>query len=248
MRWQSWLPWACATRTASVACAPCWSPPPSAGRSRVPGGGTARSRMVWPMPAGGPLPASHRRPSRRRQSSILLARSCVATGWYSGACSNARRTGFHPGASFCAPIAASRAEERFAAGALSRASRASNSPCRRPSASCGRYGDRKPADELISVCGADPLNLLGILTPGPRLPAVTGNRLLYRDGLPIAALVGGEMQLLSDPDTVPVWQLRLALLGRRSTRHIADPEAVALARRSPNGTFASRAKVPAKVN
>ena len=107
---------------------------------------------------------------------------------------------------------------------------------------------RKPADELISVCGADPLNLLGILTPGPRLPAVTGNRLLYRDGLPIAALVGGEMQLLSDPDTVPVWQLRLALLGRRSTRHIADPEAVALARRSPNGIFASRAKVPAKVN
>ncbi len=106
----------------------------------------------------------------------------------------------------------------------------------------------KPADELNSVCGADPLNLLGILTPGPRLPAVTGNRLLYRDGLPIAVLVGGEMQLLSDADTVPVWQLRLALLGRRSTRQTADREAVALARRPPNGTFPSRAKVPAKVN
>src|SRR5262249_43082605 len=44
---------------------------------------------------------------------------------------------------------------------------------------------RQPAaGALISLSGADPLNLVGILTPGPRLPALTGNRLLYRDGLP----------------------------------------------------------------
>ena len=39
---------------------------------------------------------------------------------------------------------------------------------------------------LISLSGADPLNLAGILTPGPKLAALTGNRLLFRDGLPIA--------------------------------------------------------------
>src|SRR6516225_7930387 len=45
---------------------------------------------------------------------------------------------------------------------------------------------RQPAaGALLSLSGADPLNLVGILTPGPRLPALTGNRLLYRDGLPI---------------------------------------------------------------
>src|SRR5262249_22414636 len=38
---------------------------------------------------------------------------------------------------------------------------------------------------MLSVSGADPLNLVGILTPGARLAALTGNRLLYRDGLPI---------------------------------------------------------------
>src|SRR5690606_8688483 len=34
---------------------------------------------------------------------------------------------------------------------------------------------------LVSVSAADPLNLTGIITPGRRLPAFTGNRILYRD-------------------------------------------------------------------
>ena len=46
----------------------------------------------------------------------------------------------------------------------------------------------KPNDELSVVSAADPLNLVGILTPGPRLPAIASNRILLRDGLPIAAL------------------------------------------------------------
>src|SRR5262249_51370817 len=46
---------------------------------------------------------------------------------------------------------------------------------------------RKPSsDAWVSLSGADPLNLVGILTPGPRLAALTTNRLLYRDGIPIA--------------------------------------------------------------
>ena len=60
---------------------------------------------------------------------------------------------------------------------------------------------RKPASELlVSVSGADPLNLAGILTPGPKLAALTGNRLLYRDGLPIACFAGGEVQFLETLD------------------------------------------------
>src|SRR3977135_1267231 len=55
----------------------------------------------------------------------------------------------------------------------------------------------EPTGTLVSVSGADPLNLVGILTPGPRLPALTGNRLLYRDGVPIALHAGGEGRFLS---------------------------------------------------
>jgi ATP-dependent Lhr-like helicase len=72
---------------------------------------------------------------------------------------------------------------------------------------------RKPAAEAwVSVSGADPLNLVGILTPGPRLAALTGNRLLYRDGVPVALLAGGEVQFLTPLDAGTEWQARKALL------------------------------------
>src|SRR6266436_7225316 len=50
--------------------------------------------------------------------------------------------------------------------------------------------------ELITLSAADPLNLQGILTPGPRLAAFTANRILFRDGLPIAVLESGEIRKL----------------------------------------------------
>ncbi len=57
---------------------------------------------------------------------------------------------------------------------------------------------RKPAaDEWISLSGADPLNLVGVLTPGERLAALTGNRIVFRDGLPVAALSGGRLQFFA---------------------------------------------------
>jgi ATP-dependent Lhr-like helicase len=72
---------------------------------------------------------------------------------------------------------------------------------------------RQPAaGALLSLSGADPLNLVGILTPGPRLPALTGNRLLYRDGLPIALLAAGEVQFLETLDAASEWEAHKALL------------------------------------
>ncbi len=44
---------------------------------------------------------------------------------------------------------------------------------------------RDPAGEIVRVSASDPLNLIGILTPGPRIPAVIGNEVHYRDGVPI---------------------------------------------------------------
>ena len=43
-----------------------------------------------------------------------------------------------------------------------------------------------PAGTWISLSGADPLNLAGTIVPGPRVPAITGNRVLYRDGIAVA--------------------------------------------------------------
>ncbi|HYU12378.1 MAG TPA: hypothetical protein VEK82_07375, partial [Stellaceae bacterium] len=72
---------------------------------------------------------------------------------------------------------------------------------------------RKPASgEWISLSGADPLNLAGILTPGAKLAALTGNRVLYRDGLPVALFAGGDVQFLETLDPPTQWQAKKALL------------------------------------
>jgi ATP-dependent Lhr-like helicase len=68
---------------------------------------------------------------------------------------------------------------------------------------------------LISVSGADPLNLVGLLTPGARLPALTGNRVLFRDGVPLAVLAGGEVRFLDDIEPEAEWAARNALLRRQ---------------------------------
>jgi ATP-dependent helicase Lhr and Lhr-like helicase len=64
--------------------------------------------------------------------------------------------------------------------------------------------------ELITLSAADPLNLQGVLTPGARIPAFTANRILFRDGLPIAALESGEIRKLSD-ENIPGLQIENAL-------------------------------------
>ena len=51
--------------------------------------------------------------------------------------------------------------------------------------------------ELIAISAADPLNLVGILTTGPRIAAITSHRVLLRDGVPIAALKAGEVIALN---------------------------------------------------
>jgi ATP-dependent Lhr-like helicase len=92
--------------------------------------------------------------------------------------------------------------------------------------------------ELVVLSAADPLNLVGILTPGARVPATFRNRVLYRDGLPIAALEGAQLRRLADSD-IQDPNLK-TLLARRSLRHPLRPhlraptarEAAWLSRRS----------------
>jgi ATP-dependent Lhr-like helicase len=72
---------------------------------------------------------------------------------------------------------------------------------------------RRPCSgEWLSLSAADPLNLVGILTPSPKLAALTGNRVLYRDGLPVAVLAASEVQFLQDLDSTAQWDAHKALL------------------------------------
>jgi len=73
---------------------------------------------------------------------------------------------------------------------------------------------RACSGQNIALSAADPLNLVGILTPGARVPALTGNRVLYRDGVPVAVLVGGEVRFLEQLEPAQEWDVRNELLRR----------------------------------
>jgi len=71
--------------------------------------------------------------------------------------------------------------------------------------------------ELVTVSGADPLNLVGIITPGDVVTGLATNRVLYRDGIPVAVKQGegkGERFLVEvTPDEEPT--LKAALVRGR---------------------------------
>ena len=48
----------------------------------------------------------------------------------------------------------------------------------------------KPDGRLTAISTADPLNLAGIITPGDRLRAASRNRVVYRNGVPVAVREG----------------------------------------------------------
>ncbi|MFP5348358.1 MAG: ATP-dependent DNA helicase, partial [Gammaproteobacteria bacterium] len=70
---------------------------------------------------------------------------------------------------------------------------------------------------LVALSAVDPLNLVGIITPGARVPALAGNRVLYRDGEPIAVQTAGEVRFLTTLTPSDEWAARTTL--QRSPLH-----------------------------
>ena len=79
----------------------------------------------------------------------------------------------------------------------------------------------EPLDELVVLSAVDPLNLVGILTPQARIASTYRNRILLKDGVPIAALEGGELRRLAE-SAFGDDHLR-SLLARRSLRSPLKP-------------------------
>ncbi|GGY30268.1 ATP-dependent DNA helicase [Rhodanobacter panaciterrae] len=73
---------------------------------------------------------------------------------------------------------------------------------------------RQRADdgELVCLSGCDPLNLVGTVLVGDKVPALAGSRVLYRDGAAIAALIGGKLTPLIELSTADTQLAKHALL------------------------------------
>lgn len=73
---------------------------------------------------------------------------------------------------------------------------------------------RRPHDgTLVRISALDPLNLAGTVLPGAKVPRQAGARVLFEDGVPVASLVGGEVNLLqADMPVARIARLRQALI------------------------------------
>jgi ATP-dependent Lhr-like helicase len=75
---------------------------------------------------------------------------------------------------------------------------------------------RTPADDqLVTIGGADPLNLTGIITPGERLRAVAANRIVYLRGVPVSAMEGDMLRVLAPVEPALAATVAAAAAGRR---------------------------------
>ena len=71
-----------------------------------------------------------------------------------------------------------------------------------------------PSGALVAVSAVDPLNLAGYVTPGDVIAALATNRIVYRDGVPIAASEGGAIRPLGEYGAVTSRQVEQAIVRR----------------------------------
>ena len=82
-------------------------------------------------------------------------------------------------------------------------------------ASLKRVPDQLVRDEFVSLAAVDPLNLVGVLLPGEKVPAVAGNRILFEGGRAVAALLGKDVRIFDAADQPREWALRTRLVRRQ---------------------------------
>jgi ATP-dependent Lhr-like helicase len=64
---------------------------------------------------------------------------------------------------------------------------------------------------LVTLSACDPLCLQGIVTPGPKIPRIPGNRVLYRGGIAIGHRIGKHIEL-EEPAGPDAWTLKSLLI------------------------------------
>ena len=99
-----------------------------------------------------------------------------------------------------------------------------------------------PTGELEVISACDPLNLVGIATPGERVPPLLGNRIVFQDGVPVATLEKGVIINRSNTDARAITAATDLLYGsvQPSPPERRRPFAVAANAVEPAGTRRDR--------
>lgn len=80
-----------------------------------------------------------------------------------------------------------------------------------------------PGDEGFTVISAaDPLNLTGVITSGERVATRHTDRVLYRDGVPIAVYDGEDLRWLQSPRHDLDAQREAEIMKQRMRRQVPE--------------------------
>jgi ATP-dependent Lhr-like helicase len=83
--------------------------------------------------------------------------------------------------------------------------------------------DGQPLDWVV-ISAADPINLFGVITDGPRIPATHRNALIVRGGRLVASRQAGVAEFFENLDEATQWTMRRAMtLGRKPVDVAAPP-------------------------
>ncbi|QDE41365.1 DEAD/DEAH box helicase [Luteibacter pinisoli] len=77
---------------------------------------------------------------------------------------------------------------------------------------------REHDGEIVCIAATDPLNLIGGIVAGSKVPANIGNRIALRDGVPLAAMVAGKFVVLGELSGDDEREARSALQRRADMR------------------------------
>ena len=66
--------------------------------------------------------------------------------------------------------------------------------------------------EMVTISASDPMNLTGSIIPGERISLSAKDRILLKDGIPIATQIGKDVRFMQALDDNEQWQARNALV------------------------------------
>jgi len=74
--------------------------------------------------------------------------------------------------------------------------------------------------EIVCIAGTDPLNLVGNMVAGGKVPSTIGNRIAIRDGIPLAAMIAGKFVTLTPLEGDDEREARAALQRKADMRTV----------------------------
>lgn len=75
---------------------------------------------------------------------------------------------------------------------------------------------KEKTHQIYTISAVDPLNFTGVITPGRRISNLTNNKIMYRDGIPIAVKESGKIQFLQKFSEEEEWQLKNKIIKKNT--------------------------------